>query len=130
MMTGRSPSLQLTMATPGFKSVAAAVGAARAVRLGRSARSEAAVADFIGKRRAREIVVKVLERRLGDVSESLVREKRLVRGDDHVRLRDKQRESCSGASRPSGPRRTTVENLQTTNQAHKLLPPTEERNLV
>ena len=91
-MTGRSPSLQLTMATPGFKSVAAAVGAARAVRLGRSARSEAAVADFIGKRRAREIVVKVLERRLGNVSESLVREKRLVRGDDHVRLRDKRRE--------------------------------------
>ena len=72
-MTGRSPSLQLTMATPGFKSVAA-------------------VADFIGKRRAREIVVKVLERRLGDVSESLVRKKRLMRGDDHVRLCDKRRE--------------------------------------
>ena len=91
-MTGRSPSLQLKMAMPGFKSVAAAVGAARAVRLGRSARSEAAVADFIGKRRAREIVVKVLERRLGDIGKSLVREKSLVRGDDHVGERHEKRE--------------------------------------
>ena len=49
--------MQLTMATPGFKSVAATVGAARTVRLGRSARAEAAVADFILKRRGGEVGV-------------------------------------------------------------------------
>ena len=40
--------MQLTMATPGFKSVAATVGAALTVRLGRSVRADATVADFIG----------------------------------------------------------------------------------
>ena len=84
--------MQLTMATPGFKSVAAAVGAARAVRLGRSARAEAAVADFIGKWRARKVGVEIGERRLGDVGKRLVRQKRLMRGDDHVGERHEKRQ--------------------------------------
>ena len=33
-----------------------------------------------------------LDGQLGDVGKRLVRKKRLVRGDDHVQLRDKQRE--------------------------------------
>jgi len=73
-------------------SMAAAMDAARAVAALCAACTEATVADFVFERRAREIVVKVLERRLGDVSESLVREKRLVRGNDHVRHRDQERE--------------------------------------
>ena len=69
-----------------------AVGAARAVRLDRSARTEAAVADFVSERRTRKIIIKVLERRFGDVGKRLVREKRLMRCDDHIGHRNEQRE--------------------------------------
>ena len=70
-----------------------AVGAARAVRLGRSARAEAAVADFVFKRCAGEVVVKVLERCRGDVGKRrLVRQERLMRGDDHVGERHEKRQ--------------------------------------
>ena len=63
-----------------FPPVSASVGAAIATQPSRSAHSEAAVADYIGMWRAREIVVRVLERRLGDVGKHLVRKKRPQHG--------------------------------------------------
>ena len=62
-----------------FHSVAAAVGAARTVAALRAACAEAAVADFVSERRTRKIIIKVLERRFGDVGKRLVREEAMVR---------------------------------------------------
>ena len=72
--------------------MATAVDAARTVSPFRAAYTEAAVADFVFERRTRKIIIKVLERRFGDVGKRLVREKRLMRCDDHIGHRNEQRE--------------------------------------
>ena len=66
--------------------------AARTVSPFRAAYTEAAVADFVFERCASEVGVEIGKRRLGDVGKRLMREKRLMRGDDHVRQRDQERE--------------------------------------
>jgi hypothetical protein len=52
--------------------MAAAMDAARTVSPFRAAYTEAAVADFVFKRRARKVGVEIGERRLGDVGKRLV----------------------------------------------------------
>ena len=67
---------------------AASAVSAGAVALVRSARAEAAVADFVFERCADKVGVEIRKRRLGDVRKCLVRQERLMRGDDHVWHRD------------------------------------------
>ena len=71
--------------------MAAAVDTARTVGLQRAACSHTPIADFIFKRPVREILVKIGKRRLRDVGECLFRQKCLVRRNDDVRQRNKQR---------------------------------------
>ena len=68
--------------------MAAAAGTLWAVALVRSARAEAAVADFVFERCAGEVGVEVRKGSLGDVRKCLVRQERLMRGDDYVWHRD------------------------------------------
>src|SRR5574344_1605472 len=57
-----------------------------------SSGTETAVADLVLEGVPGEEVVQVLDRRRRDVRKGLLREKGLVRGDDHVRQRDEKRE--------------------------------------
>ena len=71
--------------------MATSVDTARAVGLQRTACSHTPIADFIFKRPAREVIVEIGKRRLGDVGERLFRQKCLMRRDDDVRQRNEQR---------------------------------------